>query len=668
MIKNNKIRQKIRLFFNTYLALLIIFNNANALEANSSRTKKFVIIVSAYNNQKYYNYNLNSIFSQTYNNFRVIYIDNNSEDQSFLLVKKYIKDNNLSAKINLIKNDKKEEAIYNYYKAIKTCDDHEIIICLDGSNWFANDLVLELYNNIHQDNNIWLTYAKFNNWPKNIISETTAYPNQIIENSRFRSYKYLANQGQSFYAWLAKKVMRNDLIKNDLENKSLIIPMLEMAGQNHKFIDQITIQKNNLINKSLENKLEIKNKYKKINTSNDTDLSIVGYIYLNDGIGKIPINFFDLLSDEIKINFINTRQQLNKEGLKEKDNLILENLSSSSKIAIYTDIIWHNNTNYINFLPASKIKIAYSMFEATKIPKEWVKNLNNKFDMVIVPDKFLVEVYQKSGVKIPVFKLPLPVILEDILSFNKNRTKNKEFVFGCCAANEDRKNLEFLIKTFHKTFKNSKEVKLIIQSKIKRDSSCKELVDVVKELNCTNVAIINNELAREEYLKVLNSFDCYVLISKAEGFSITPREALAMKKPCILSNNTAHKKMCAKKYAYGVKSEIKESAYYNIFGKDVGYNFAMKEEDLKKAFLELYNNYDQYLSKAEENQKWVKKYLAKNLKFKYLNLVKPKKIILGPTNKITNDYLMTNSKKLYLKYNELSNLEPTDGRTKKQML
>ena len=111
--------------------------------------------------------------------------------------------------------------------------------------------------------------------------------------------------------------------------------------------------------------------------------------------------------------------------------------------------------------------------------------------------------------------------------------------------------------------------------------------------------------------------------------------------------------MCAKKYAYGVKSEIKEPAYYNIFGKDVGYNFAMKEEDLKKAFLELYNNYDQYLSKAEENQKWVEKYLAKNLKFKYLNLVKPKKIILGPTNKITNDYLMTNSKKLYLKYNTI---------------
>ena len=72
MIKNNRTRQKKRLFSYTYLALLIIFNNSNALEANSSRTKNFVIIVSAYNNQKYYNYNLNSIFSQTYNNFRVI--------------------------------------------------------------------------------------------------------------------------------------------------------------------------------------------------------------------------------------------------------------------------------------------------------------------------------------------------------------------------------------------------------------------------------------------------------------------------------------------------------------------------------------------------------------------------------------------------------------------
>ena len=46
----------------------------------------------------------------------------------------------------------------------------------------------------------------------------------------------------------------------------------------------------------------------------------------------------------------------------------------------------------------------------------------------------------------------------------------------------------------------------------------------------------------------------------------------------------------------------------------------------------------------------VSQYSWNNLKYRYLNLVKPKKIILGDKNEVTDDYFMTNSKKLYRKY------------------
>ena len=67
----------------------------------------------------------------------------------------------------------------------------------------------------------------------------------------------------------------------------------------------------------------------------------------------------------------------------------------------------------------------------------------------------------------------------------------------------------------------------------------------------------------------------------------------------------------------------------------------------------MYNNYSQYLLKARKARKWVKQYRWQNLKQQYLNLVKPREVILGNQNIITNEYLMTNSKKLYYKYKGL---------------
>ena len=66
----------------------------------------------------------------------------------------------------------------------------------------------------------------------------------------------------------------------------------------------------------------------------------------------------------------------------------------------------------------------------------------------------------------------------------------------------------------------------------------------IKQFKLTNVELTEGMLSREENIDFFRDIDCYVLVSKAEGFSITPREALAAGIPCILSNNTAHKTIC----------------------------------------------------------------------------------------------------------------------------
>jgi teichuronic acid biosynthesis glycosyltransferase TuaG len=52
----------------------------------------FVFIIPSYNNQDWYKYNIKSINKQSYNNWRAIYIDDNSTDNTLELVKKYNQD------------------------------------------------------------------------------------------------------------------------------------------------------------------------------------------------------------------------------------------------------------------------------------------------------------------------------------------------------------------------------------------------------------------------------------------------------------------------------------------------------------------------------------------------------------------------------------------------
>jgi cellulose synthase/poly-beta-1,6-N-acetylglucosamine synthase-like glycosyltransferase len=51
-----------------------------------------------------YKRNLNSIFQQDYTNYKVFYVDDNSEDKTAQLVKDYVKRNKLYKKIKLYQN------------------------------------------------------------------------------------------------------------------------------------------------------------------------------------------------------------------------------------------------------------------------------------------------------------------------------------------------------------------------------------------------------------------------------------------------------------------------------------------------------------------------------------------------------------------------------------
>jgi glycosyltransferase involved in cell wall biosynthesis len=458
------------------------------------------------------------------------------------------------------------------------------------------------------------------------------------------------------------------------------------------------------------------------------DLTIVGKVNTGQGIGLIAPTIAKCVYPELDISFINTRpHETNYSGLSnELVNVLTKTHTPKRDIAIFTDVLWNGfeDHNYKK-VPKATIKFAYSMLESTKIPKEWVTILNQRFDAVIVPHKFLIKVYTNSGVKIPIFILPLPLqsiyklqenfyldLINNItyshfdfiskqikrfgtkvlyltgckkiqpitLAINKyglnifkyfhnlvSDSKEKKlmsceatfdemrpFIFGCVAGFGQRKNQRLLVQAFAEAFGNSPQFKLKLHSHLSFNNEVDYIKRMISELGLNNVELSTTERSYEDYLDFLRSLDCFILISKGEGYSITPREALCLQIPCILSNNTAHHEMCCLPSVISVETKKIEPAFYeNLGNRYLGYQYNCNVLDVINAMKQMYENYYSYVKQTDKGFNWVKRFKIAKLKKKYLALLKPNSLTLSHKNKIGDKTLFINSQRLYKKFCKL---------------
>ena len=105
----------------------------------------------------------------------------------------------------------------------------------------------------------------------------------------------------------------------------------------------------------------------------------------------------------------------------------------------------------------------------------------------------------------------------------------------------ERKNYHVLLEAFAGEFKNNPHVRLKIHGSWQDGDMGDRVKRKIKRLGLTNVEIFEQVFTREQYIEFMYSLDCYVYLSMGEGYSLTPREAIALGIPCILSNHTVHK-------------------------------------------------------------------------------------------------------------------------------
>jgi glycosyltransferase involved in cell wall biosynthesis len=207
--------------------------------------KPMVILIPSYNNRHWYEQNLASVCAQQYDNFRAIYVDDGSSDQTGPLVDQFLADQAVGHRIQLIRNPVRMGALENLYRHIHTCADQEIVMLLDGDDWLAHPRVLQTLNAVYADPHCWMTYGQYTSWPSPAPGYSRPIPAQVTETNTFRAYDWCASHLRSFYAWLFKRINREDLISPwgtfypMAWDQALMLPMLEMAGPRAKFIPEV---------------------------------------------------------------------------------------------------------------------------------------------------------------------------------------------------------------------------------------------------------------------------------------------------------------------------------------------------------------------------------------------------------------------------------------------
>lgn len=209
-----------------------------------------VIVTASYNNASWYQWNLDSVIAQQYINWRMIYIDDCSTDDTGNLVDAYLKEKGMENKITLIRNTERKRAMHNLYEAIHSCRNNEIIIILDGDDRLAHDTVLAHINGVYQNTNIWLTYGQFKEYPSGAAGFCIPMPDFIVQENAFRDFHSGPSHLRTFYAGLFKQIKKEDLMLNgsflpmtcDL---ATMFPMIEMARNGHfAFIPDILLEYN----------------------------------------------------------------------------------------------------------------------------------------------------------------------------------------------------------------------------------------------------------------------------------------------------------------------------------------------------------------------------------------------------------------------------------------
>jgi glycosyltransferase involved in cell wall biosynthesis len=204
--------------------------------------------------------------------------------------------------------------------------------------------------------------------------------------------------------------------------------------------------------------------------------------------------------------------------------------------------------NYPRFMTTNQYTVAVTVWETDKLHPTWVPLLNACHE-VWVPSNFCVEVFKASGVAIPIYMIPHTINTQQFTSPREKKVisglDDTTYVFYSIFQWLERKNPGGLITSYLTEFTPQDNVALVLKT-YKFDSSLQQkdwvkqqianIRSLIRQDYFPPIHFIGDLLDQDGILDLHTRGDCFALTSRAEGFSLTHLEAMAIGKPTIGAN------------------------------------------------------------------------------------------------------------------------------------
>ena len=206
---------------------------------------KYFIVTPFYNAESFLPKCISAIKDQSYANFECVLIDDMSSDDSFRVAKELTIDD---PRFKIIKNDQKRFALGNIASTIESlnCDPEDVVILLDGDDWFSNNLVLSHLNKFYNDKDCWMTYGSYVLYPYGVRGpEPSEYPEAVVDNNTYRKDVWRASHLRTFRKKVWDKIEHDDLKDTDGDyykvayDQAIMLPLLEMSGPRSRYVPEI---------------------------------------------------------------------------------------------------------------------------------------------------------------------------------------------------------------------------------------------------------------------------------------------------------------------------------------------------------------------------------------------------------------------------------------------
>ena len=196
-----------------------------------------------------------------------------------------------------------------------------------------------------------------------------------------------------------------------------------------------------------------------------------------------------------------------------------------------------------------KRNIIFTMMETQTISKRYIDKCNN-CDELWLPCDWNFETFKDSGLKRPMYKVPLGVDVDlynpDVEPMAIKGTEGK-FVFLSVFGWSLRKGCDILVRSFARAFANNPHVCLVISSRIwgSEEAGHANLIreDISRFCRQEGISPINNIIhiphatPEEQMPSLFKAAHCFVLPSRGEGFGLPYAEAGACEVPVIATRH-----------------------------------------------------------------------------------------------------------------------------------